>query len=162
MIHTKRAFTAFLGYGAVLTITGCAMPHINTADLGPGLRTHEEVTRYVSGNFVPNGLGGGNYFAANGSIFYVETKIDQIGTGRWVAGDGKHSPLCMNDLVIYSLTDGTTTETENGDVCFWIYPQADGTDVWDGIGRGNLNVEKTVKGFPLKARFDQLREAMGI
>ena len=144
----------------IVAVAACTPSYVNTDDLGEGLKSQAEVRSYVEGKFIPNGRGGGYYYAPNGTSSFVETKMDQIATGRWFVTDDARARLCIVDQSIYYREGARTVKTSSPDVCFWIYPQSDGSAKWDRMGGGNLNVGPAVSGFPLKARFDALRAAL--
>ena len=146
---------------ALLILSGCTA-YVDTGEFGPKLKSAEEIEAYFSGNTLRNVVGGATYFAADGTLHSVETRIDQVASGEWSVRGGRDPKLCIGKQTGAYLFANEVRAFSMEGFCYAIRPQPDGTTRMDATGAPDFITGRLEVGFPLAARYTDLRRKLGL
>ena len=157
-IHPVHLFALFC---VALAVKGCTA-YVDTGAFGPALTSTEEIEQYFSGNTLRNVVGGATYFAEDGTMHSVETRIDQVASGAWSVKSGRTPKLCMGRQTgAYAFANEVRDFSIEG-YCYAIRPQPDGTTRMDATGNPDYITGRLVAGFPLASRYNDLRRKLAL
>ena len=158
MTSPLRAFALLC---AALAVKGCTT-YVDTDDFGPALTSTEEIEQYFSGNTLRNVVGGATYFAEDGTMHSVETRIDQVASGAWSVRGGRTPKLCMGRQTGAYAFAGEIRAFSMEGFCYAIRPRPDGTTRMDATGNPDFITGRLVVGFPMASRYNDLRRKLGL